>query len=104
MSEQSIELKKVMELSNVVEYLEALVEGLKAGKVVVEKGGKYISLSPPSVMEVEIEAKQKKEKAKFALELSWKSGAVQSVQEAIRISSEEPVTTNEEASGEQTQA
>ena len=99
MGEQSVELKKVMELSNVVEYLEALVEGLKAGKVVVEKGGKYISLSPPSVMEVEIEAKQKKEKAKFSLELSWKSGAVQSVQEAIKISSEEPVATNEEMPG-----
>ena len=101
MGEQSIELKKVMELPNVVEYLEALVEGLKAGKVVVEKGGKYISLNPPSVMEVEIEAKQKKDKAKFALELSWKSGTIQSVQEAIKISSEEPATANEDESEEQ---
>lgn len=104
MSDQSIELKKVMELTHVVDYLEALVEGLKAGKVVVEKGGKYISLNPPSVMEVEIEAKQKKEKAKFALELSWKSGADQSVQEAITISSEEPAAGGDDVPDGQTPA
>lgn len=97
MGEKSIELKKVMDLNNVVEYLEALAQGLRAGKVVVEKAGKYLSLNPPSVLEVEIEAKQKKEKAKFTLELSWKSGELQEVEESIKISSIEPAAAPSEA-------
>ena len=34
MSDNSIELRKVIEIRNAVEYLEALVAGLKAGNIV----------------------------------------------------------------------
>jgi amphi-Trp domain-containing protein len=96
MSEQSIEFKKVMELADVVKYLEALAEGFRSRKVVVEKGEKILTLNPPTAMDLEMEVKQKKDKAKFSIELSWKSGSDKDLAEMIKISSEEPITGSEE--------
>lgn len=93
MSDNSIELRKVIEIQNAVEYLEALAAGLKAGNIVVEQGERKLTLNPPPIVELQIEAKQKKAKAKFVMELQWKSGAVEDVEESIQISSQVPEST-----------
>jgi amphi-Trp domain-containing protein len=94
MSDNSIELRKVIEIRNAVEYLEALVAGLKAGNIVVEQGERKLTLSPPPIVELQIEAKQKKAKGKFVMELQWKSGAVEDVEESMQISSQVPESSD----------
>ncbi|MDP3428153.1 MAG: amphi-Trp domain-containing protein, partial [Humidesulfovibrio sp.] len=68
-----IELKTIMETAEVADYLTALAKGFRAGRIVVEKDGEHLVLNPAAMSkaEVEIEARIKKDKAKFSLELSW---------------------------------
>jgi len=74
METDKIELKSLMEASEVADYLTALAAGFRAGRIVVEKDGECLVISPAaaSKAEVEIEARMKKDKAKFSLELSWR--------------------------------
>ncbi|MBU1042633.1 MAG: amphi-Trp domain-containing protein [Proteobacteria bacterium] len=73
MEKDKIELKTIMETADVADYLTALANGFRAGRIVVEKDGEHLVLNPAAMSkaEVEIEARIKKDKAKFSLELSW---------------------------------
>ncbi len=73
MEKDKIELKTIMETAEVADYLTALAKGFRAGRIVVEKDGEHLVLNPAAMTkaEVEIEARIKKDKAKFSLELSW---------------------------------
>jgi amphi-Trp domain-containing protein len=83
-----IAVEEMMETSNVVAYLEGLVKGFKEGKIVIERGGESLTMIPPAWVDVEVEAKQKKGKAKFSLELSWQ----------LPAASEEPLNVGSEPS------
>jgi amphi-Trp domain-containing protein len=96
MSSNSVELKRKVELWEVVNYLEDLAASFKAGKIVVEKGDKVVSLNPPKIVNLEIEAKHKKEKEKFSFEISWKAGASEEEDDDFKISSEMPATKEEQ--------
>ncbi|MBF0508829.1 MAG: amphi-Trp domain-containing protein [Deltaproteobacteria bacterium] len=71
MDKPKIELKNTIGRNEVITYLEGLVEGFKAGKIVLEQGDLILEMTVPEVVQVEVEAGQKKDKAKFALELTW---------------------------------
>lgn len=73
MSKQKVSMEKLMSVSDLVEYLEGLVTGLKEGCLVVQQGDKSLSLTPPTMLAVEIKAKQKKNKSKFSMELAWRA-------------------------------
>lgn len=60
MSKDKIELKRRVESKDVLSYLQALVDSFKKGRIVVEQGEQSVILNPPSVVTLEIEAKQKK--------------------------------------------
>lgn len=78
-------------------YLEDLVNSLRSGKIVVEQNGHFVSLSLPELLEIEMEARQKKGKGAIALEISWKEPEVPEEAATIKISSEEPEHSEEEA-------
>lgn len=67
-----IKIEGVMQLSEVIANLEKLIEDMKAGVVTLGAGEECLSLQPSVLINVEMKASQKKEKEKFALELSWK--------------------------------
>lgn len=68
-----VEIEQYVETKEAIKYLEDLVKGLKSGSIVVQHGEESVTLTPPDMIELELEAKQKKDKSKFVLELSWKS-------------------------------
>lgn len=88
-------VEEMMETSNVVAFLEGLVKGFKEGKIVVEKGVESLTLVPPAWVDVEVEAKQKKGKAKFSLELSWLTPATDEA--PLSVGSEPTAPTPAEA-------
>ncbi len=92
MEKDKIELKTSMETAEVADYLTALANGFKAGRIVIEKDGEHLVLSPAemSKAEVEIEARIKKDKAKFSLELSWQLAPQEDECAEFKISSELP--------------
>ena len=73
MSKQKVSIEKLMPLADVAARLNELAAGLKAGSIVVEQGDKSLTLTPPTMVGVEIKAKQKKNKAKFSFEITWRN-------------------------------
>jgi len=68
---KEIHFEREMRTTEVINYLELLIKSFKEGKIVFEQGDMLISLRPADVVAVEIEAKQKKRKAKLSHEVSW---------------------------------
>lgn len=67
-----IKIEGVMQLSEVIANLEKLVADMKAGVVTIAAGDESLSLRPSVLVNVGMKASQKKDKEKFALEISWK--------------------------------
>ena len=88
MGDNKIGYKRMVDINEAVSYLEALAQSLRDGRIVVQHGEKALELTPPTVVGLEIEAKQKKEKTKFGFELAWKYTADQDGGEPLEISSQ----------------
>ncbi|WP_428569723.1 MAG: amphi-Trp domain-containing protein [Solidesulfovibrio sp. DCME] len=67
-----IKIEGVMQLTEVIANLEKLVSDMKAGQVSLSAGDEALTLAPSVLVNVEMKASQKKDKEKFALEISWK--------------------------------
>lgn len=91
MQEQTLEKNKIgtkqhLPYEEAIHYLEDLLKGFKAKKIVVSQGEDSLTLVPAEHVTIEIEAKAKKGKAKFELELGWS----EAVDEPLSISDKEP--------------
>lgn len=98
MEKDKIELKAIMETAEVADYLTALAKGFRAGRIVVEKDGEHLVLNPAAMSkaEVEVEARIKKDKAKFSLELCWDLAQAEDVAAGFKIVTE-PSKTDAQA-------
>lgn len=90
MEKTKVSFRQAMESQDAVKILEDLVKSLKAGKIVVEQGEEFISMDPAGKVDVEIEAKQKKDKGELSIELSWKLAQAEEAKDPLKISSKEP--------------
>jgi amphi-Trp domain-containing protein len=90
MDKDKIELKTIMESAAVAEYLTALAKGFKSGSITVEKDGESLTLVPAEVAEVEVEARMKKDKARFSLEVTWRMASALDEPASLTISAEPP--------------
>lgn len=75
MDGKKISLEMHSSRQEVVEYLEGLAEGLRAGTLALEQDERRLALAVPENLDMEIEAKVKKGKAKFSIELSWRDAS-----------------------------
>ena len=87
MGEKEIGYKRMVDTREAISYLEALARSFQDGRIVVEHGEKALDLEPPSVVVLEIEAKQKKDKTKFGFEIAWKHTSDNDGGEPLKISS-----------------
>ena len=93
MSKSGFELKTEMSTDEAILMLENLVQSMKGGKMVIEKGKDAVVITPQGTTKLEMTCYQKKDKAKLAIELSWNTKASASdPEEALKISSREPDT------------
>lgn len=88
---QKVSIEQQMAYTDAVAYLEALLKGFKEGRIVVERGGESVVLTPPQSVNVEIEARRKGDKQKFSLELEW-SAVPAVVEDPLTISADLPTT------------
>jgi len=89
---KEIHFEKKMGSTEAVSYLEALISSLKDGKIVIEQGSQFVSLTPSGMIDFEMEAIQKNEKEKLSLEFSWCKKPVVTEPEVLKISSGEPAS------------
>jgi amphi-Trp domain-containing protein len=66
-----IEFESNMPRSEAVSYFEAIVGGLRSGRLEFRQAGNTLVLSPPERLEIEVKAQQKGEKGKIVFEISW---------------------------------
>jgi Predicted membrane protein len=92
MDKDKIEMKTLMESAAVAEYLTQLAKGFKSGSIVVEKDGESLTLTPAETAEVEVEARVKKDKARFSLEVTWRTAASLDEPASLKISATAPKT------------
>ncbi len=71
MSKHEIEFKTVVDRDEAVLHLEKIVQCLKAGKIVVERGKDFVIVSPVEKISFVLQCSQKKDKEKIFFELSW---------------------------------
>jgi len=71
MSKHEIEFKTLLNRDEAVFHLERIVECLKAGKIVVERGNNFVTVSPVEKISFMLECSQKKDKEKISVELFW---------------------------------
>ncbi|MBG0788950.1 MAG: amphi-Trp domain-containing protein [Desulfovibrionaceae bacterium] len=71
MEKQKIGVKMNLPYAEAVSYLEDLLKSLKSGTVVVQSGDDHVTMKPGDNVTVEVEAKVKKGRQKFALEIEW---------------------------------
>ena len=96
MEKQKIEVKRFVSYEEAVGYLEDLVKCFKERKIIVQQGDQSLTLLPAESVELEVEAKQKKDKSKVSLEISWVGGPAEEEGDVLTISSETAEKTNEE--------
>ncbi len=102
MGKNQIELKLTADVNTVISALEDIVRSMKDGKVCIESGGRFVTLNPSDVIDMEIEASQKKGKEKIAIELEWKEMVpVSEAGAEFKISSQEPVIAPPESEAEE---
>ncbi|RJP60045.1 MAG: amphi-Trp domain-containing protein [Candidatus Auribacter fodinae] len=71
MSKKELIVKKDMEVSDVVSYINELANALKAGKLTVTKGDDSISLTPKGNINLRVTASRKKNDEFISFELGW---------------------------------
>lgn len=72
MKKKKIEIDELMSRERVADFLQTVAIGLRQGSIELNDDEETLTLTPPDILAVEIGAKQKKDKSKFSLELSWK--------------------------------
>jgi amphi-Trp domain-containing protein len=90
MKENKISHQQHMKRDDLVGYLENLTSSLKAGKIVIERNGQFVSLTLPSIVNLELQAKTKKDKGELSIEISWRQEVDETVKASLNISSNEP--------------
>ena len=81
-----ISLNGAMTVEDLIAHLTGLTEGLKAGRILVERGSDFIVLFVADKVDFKMETKVKQDKAKLSLTLSWPLVSSECTENALRIS------------------
>ena len=73
MKRKELEFTTRLTREDVAGVIEALVEGLKDGHLKIHKSDEVLELDVPRVIDLEVEAKVSDERAKFEIEVSWRT-------------------------------
>lgn len=73
MDKAKVSVEKMLGAKEALVVLEDLVQGFKAGRMTITEGEQSVTLVVPELLELELEAKQKKDKSKLVIELSWRT-------------------------------
>jgi amphi-Trp domain-containing protein len=72
MGKDKVKVEGVMDLKELIAYLEDIVSGFKSGSVCMNVGEDCLTLKPRGVMDVGLKVSQKKDKEKLVLEVEWR--------------------------------
>jgi amphi-Trp domain-containing protein len=73
MSERTLEFTTRLTREDVAGVMEALVDGLKDGRLKVHKSNDALELDVPRVIDLDVRATVSHERAAFSIEVSWRT-------------------------------
>lgn len=79
MGKDKIKSRHVLTRDALVAYLETLVGGLKQGTIILDDEERPLLLRPSDAIEAEMEIKQKSDREKLELKLSWTPNRLQPI-------------------------
>lgn len=81
-----VKFKGMMQHEEAVHYLEAILNGLRKGKLQFKQGEERVALAPNGAsVRVEVKAERKSDKEKLSLELSWSTGEQDDQTEKLEV-------------------
>ena len=69
---QVFEHDSLEDVSSLVDYLQAIVDGFKSGKLNVAGGDSQIELEPSGLVRFEVRASERDDRVRFSLRFTWK--------------------------------
>jgi amphi-Trp domain-containing protein len=66
-----IEFEDSMPRNEAISYFEAIIGGLRSGRLEFKQGEQTLVLSPPDRLEIEVKAQSKGDKARVVFEIAW---------------------------------
>jgi amphi-Trp domain-containing protein len=73
MAKRELEFSTRLTREDVAGLIEAIIDGLKDGRLKVQKSSDILELEVPRVVDLEIEASIDEERAEFEIEISWRT-------------------------------
>ena len=77
MGKDKLKLKSIMTRDEAAAYLETILAGLKQGSLILDSEERPLILRPSDSIEAELEIKQKSDKEKVEVKLSWAPNRMQ---------------------------
>ncbi|MDR3176449.1 MAG: amphi-Trp domain-containing protein [Desulfovibrio sp.] len=75
MAKRELEISTRLTREDVAGIVEDLIEGLKDGCLKVHKGGEYLQLDVPRVVDLKVESDTDEVRAGLRIEVSWRTGS-----------------------------
>ena len=72
MKKQKIKFESELDREDAVIYFQAILDGLRKGRLQLKQADELVNFSPAAKLELEIKASKKDEKEKISFELSWR--------------------------------
>ena len=80
--------ESLQDLKSIGQYLEALTEGLRSGRVELSDESGQLVLHPSGLLSLELRAKRRGNRAKLQLKLSWTEEKAKTKSDSLRVGSE----------------
>lgn len=99
MGKDKFKSRNIMTRDDLAAYLETVLAGLKQGSLILDNEDRPLILRPSDAIEAELEIKQKADKEKLELKLSWVPNRMQPLA-PVAAQIDAPILTQAPGSGE----
>lgn len=88
MASDEFKHESLQDLKSIGQYLKALTEGLESGRVELADDNGQLVLHPFGLLNLELRAKRRGNRAKLQLELTWTEEKAKTKADSLRVRSE----------------
>ncbi|MEW6535072.1 MAG: amphi-Trp domain-containing protein [Candidatus Auribacterota bacterium] len=79
-----------METNKVIDYLESIIASLRHHSICIQKGDEYTMLAPGDLLDMSVEAANKKDNEQLSIKLSWDKASLFKNKQNLKISTGQP--------------
>lgn len=85
-----VSFEEELDLSQVIEYVEELLDGLRERRISVKRGGTSVTIRPGRTITMKVKVRRKRDREAILLELRWRTTVPAESQERFRVARTDP--------------